>query len=311
MDHDDAIAGIEGVMDGEVTGEWSPPRPLQVLDRARLRSRITRQVRECRRCDLGPGSLCGGVCREPVAPALQAIGRLTTGLITGVLGEAPDKEDDELGRGFMGKPGKLLRTLLGDVGFDGMWTMHMVNCRPAAPHPTEQETEACGINLEGSMDGMHAGGIHHVLLVGAGPTKAWRPDLKVTNDHGVVGIWRRYNVMVMPVLHPASILRSKEFLVSIREDLEKWREVVEDGTLAALEQQCVRCGGDPSMWDADGLPWCYRHGASGSEPGSEPEPPVRSRRRGRRVSEGQLGMGLDIAGDTRTGSGSGEWVDPG
>lgn len=295
MDLEEIVEELASTMGAEVVVEWSPPPPLPLPERARLRAAVRARVLECRACPLGPGreTVDGNgerwtaVASSPVPASAVDLGPLRNGLVTGVIGEAPGQEEDAKGVGFVGASGRLLRAMLYKAGFDQAWMVNAAACRPPRNRtPNVEEVGACSENLAAQLALGAAYGVRHWLLVGAVATKLWRPDLKISYDHGAVGVWREHGLMVMPIIHPAAVLRKRELKGLLVDDLAKWMEVVDDGTLAALETRCLRCFRQGDRVDDDGIAWCEKH-AERYQPGAK-------KRRGKKdPGEGQGAFGDD------------------
>jgi DNA polymerase len=177
-----------------------------------------------------------------------------------VVGEAPGATEDERNEPFVGPAGKLMQALMAGAGFDldGVAWCNTVSCWPRRepPTPSQKEMEACRGNLR---DQVVASGATYVVLAGGIATSAWRSDLKVSAVHGQVFLWGRMWV-VMPVFHPAAILRDRTKKKPTMEDLQRFSELVhQDRGLQALGQKCVRCGETMAHYDPDGVAYCERH----------------------------------------------------
>lgn len=231
------------------------PQTATDVQRSMTRARARAQVKGCTRCELhrfNPAGCHPVPLAAPKRPAFV------------VVGEAPGPEEIKKGTPFIGKSGKLLRALMKDVGIDPvddvLWC-NTVSCFPNREGeiraPTEQEQSWCRDNL---MTQIEAGYTRYVLLVGAKAFNAFRTDLTITNHHGKVFIWTEL-YCVMGIIHPAAALRKRAYKQTIRDDLERWGEVVWSGEnpLTYLGETCIRCGEDFVMWDRDGVPYCSRH----------------------------------------------------
>lgn len=177
-----------------------------------------------------------------------------------IIGEAPGRQEDSRGEPFVGPAGKLLKAMMRQAEFDvdDVAWMNVVSCWPTRepPTPKKEEQIACRNNLR---DQVVASGALYVLLVGGIATRAWRGDLTVSDVHGRCFIWGGMWV-VMPVYHPAAILRDATKKKPTQNDLEKYARVVhEDQGLGALEVKCVKCGEDVDHYDPDGVAFCQRH----------------------------------------------------
>ena len=100
-------------------------------DRARALSLLAEAAARCRRCPLGAGR------KRNVFGWGNPYARLM------LVGEGPGREEDTLGKPFVGKSGELLTRLLAEIGLDrerDIYIANVVKCRPPEnrdPAPTE------------------------------------------------------------------------------------------------------------------------------------------------------------------------------
>ncbi len=128
-----------------------------------------------------------------------------------VIGEGPGGEEDEQGKPFVGRAGKLLDRMLEAAGLkDRVFITNTVYWRPPGNRtPTPQEQATCAPFLERTFELMKP---KVVLLVGAAASKA-----VLQADEGIMrlrGQWKEWRLAegavsapVMPTLHPAFLLR--------------------------------------------------------------------------------------------------------
>lgn len=218
---------------------------------ARYRAVTKRQVVGCQACKLRTG------CKAPVP--------MTSPTTTGpakvlVIGEAPGKREDELGRPFVGPAGRLMRAMMQSAGWDldeVAWC-NTVSCLSSGA-PGVIERKACRGNLRDQVAGS---GATYVILAGSTACDAWRGDLKVSDVHGGVFLWGGLWV-VMPVYHPAAILRDMTLKSRTIGDLTRFQliagEVMGDSWMDALGEKCVKCGDTVVHYDPDAVPYCQRH----------------------------------------------------
>jgi uracil-DNA glycosylase len=228
----------------QLRSEMSP------LELAKHRARTKLLVKTCAKCGLSQ------TCKSPVPMELPS----GIGAKVLVIGEAPGKREDELTRPFVGPAGKLMKAMLNEAGFDvsEVGFCNTVSCWPMRepPTPTVKEMTACRGNLR---DQVVSSGSTYILLAGGVATSAWRGDLKVSDVHGQVFLWGRIWV-VMPVFHPAAILRDVGKKQTTIEDLKRFNQVVESGrVIEALGTVCVKCTEQVAHYDPDGVPYCDRH----------------------------------------------------
>lgn len=240
-----ALFGAKMEVGLQLRAEMTPPELI------RARAKAKQQVRKCKGCHLSEK------CAGPVPMA----GPVSSGQAKVlIVGEAPGKAEDKRGVPFIGPAGKLMRAMLSKAGFDldeVAWC-NVVSCYPMREPPTPKfdEQTACRSNLR---DQVVASGALYVVLAGGIATQAWRSDLKVSDVHGHVFLWGGMWV-VMPVFHPAAILRDQTKKAPTIKDLEKFHKVVDgDVVLDALGTVCVKCGEGVVHYDPDGVPFCERH----------------------------------------------------
>lgn len=243
---------------------WKP------ADLTMQRLRVKRQIMDCRACELVDG------CQGPVPFSWPTAEHLARPVRPGgdvaaaplpsflALGEAPGPSEDSRGRPFIGRSGQVLRGLMLDVGLDPdavMWG-NTVSCWPKVGRktrkPTITEMQSCRHNLEAQLSVAP----RYVLLVGGTSLSAFRGDLKVSSSRGKVYVWMdRY--IVMPIYHPASILRKHSEIIRSQtlDDLERWKNIVNEEVpwSMCLDTLCIKCGGWMSYYDRDGVPYCTEH----------------------------------------------------
>jgi uracil-DNA glycosylase len=133
-----------------------------------------------------------------------------------LVGEAPEEQEDEEGLAFVGAGGDLLNDLLGQANLDRekMFLTNTVCCRPPGNRdPFDPERAACWPRLQQQIYCVDpdiiivAGNIAAKTLLGA-------RTFYITQERGVMrtvmldGMDTTYPVAVMPILHPAYLLRN-------------------------------------------------------------------------------------------------------
>ncbi|MEM3870272.1 MAG: type-4 uracil-DNA glycosylase [Candidatus Korarchaeum sp.] len=147
------------------------------------------------------------------------------------IGEAPGRNEDEMGRPFVGAAGKLLEELLASVGLrrGEVFITNVVKCRPPNNRdPEPEEIEACLPYLIEQVSvidpdvivalGRHSAG---VLLGRIGGVSIMRVRGRV-HEVEVFGKLRK----VMPTLHPAAALYNPKLRSLIEEDFEELRRMI-------------------------------------------------------------------------------------
>ncbi|MCL5734842.1 MAG: uracil-DNA glycosylase [Actinobacteria bacterium] len=177
-------------------------------------------VRACRLC-----GLCDG--RTQV---VFGVGSATAVLM--FVGEGPGFHEDRLGEPFVGQAGKLLTTLLGQIGLTRaeVYIANVVKCRPPQNRdPTAEELEACSRHLMQQMAIIRPkvictlGRFAARLLSGS--------ELSISAIHGKAkpvtlgGV----DTIVFPIFHPAAALYTPANRAVLEEDFLKLRRLLDRG----------------------------------------------------------------------------------
>ena len=127
-----------------------------------------------------------------------------------IIGEGPGKDEDRLGRPFVGRAGKLLDDALSDAGLDFSHTYitNMVKCRPPENrNPSQKEMDACFEFLC-----QQYALVQPSLLVTLGKVASeyllQRP-VKITKENGKLDFLDG-GLAVMTIYHPAYVLRNQK-----------------------------------------------------------------------------------------------------
>ena len=148
-----------------------------------------------------------------------------------IIGEAPGHDEDMIGRPFVGKSGQLLDKILAACGFTRdkhVYISNIVKCRPPGNRvPSDYETRTCVPYLFRQIDL-----IDPLILVPLGASALrvfFGKEYKITSARGNWLNW--YNRLVMPVYHPAALLRNPNLKRETWEDyksiVRKYRELVD------------------------------------------------------------------------------------
>jgi len=128
-----------------------------------------------------------------------------------IIGEGPGAEEDQHGRPFVGKAGKLLDRMLTEAGLEGrVFIINTVFWRPPGNRtPTPAEQAVCAPFVERAFALLKP---RAVLLLGAAAAKS-----VLATDEGIMrlrGQWREWRLPegavsapVLPTLHPAFLLK--------------------------------------------------------------------------------------------------------
>jgi uracil-DNA glycosylase family 4 len=153
------------------------------------------------------------------------------------VGEAPGANEDKQGLPFVGQAGKLLDTLLGEIGLTRaeVFVVNTLKCRPPGNRdPLPTEIDACQDYLFRQLELIEP---RVVCTLGNFATKLLRADpaTGITRLHGREEIRRigPRTVRLYPLYHPAAALYTPSMLDILRTDFGRIPELL---ALPALEQ---------------------------------------------------------------------------
>lgn len=173
---------------------------------------LFREVSRCERCPL----------HQTRTKAVFGAGNANADLM--FVGEAPGQQEDLLGLPFVGRAGKLLDTLLEEVGLarGDVFIANVLKSRPPGNRdPEPDEIEACKPYLHRQIDLIEP---KVICTLGNFATK-----LLTRSQRGITGVHGRpqvhelggRTVRVFPLYHPAAALRSTKTLDELREDFSR------------------------------------------------------------------------------------------
>lgn len=140
-----------------------------------------------------------------------------------IVGEAPGKNEDLMGRPFVGKAGKLLDNLLAKIGLsrDDVYITNVVKCRPPNNRePNNDEINACRTYLIRQMNALNP---KIIVCLGRVSSNVIAQMLGVsfssmTKDHGRLKKSPIRPIYVYFTYHPAAALYNRVKLNELEED---------------------------------------------------------------------------------------------
>jgi uracil-DNA glycosylase family 4 len=145
------------------------------------------------------------------------------------VGEAPGASEDEQGLPFVGRAGKLLDTLLEEIGLDrkDVFVANTIKCRPPGNRdPLPIEIENCQEYLLRQVELIQP---TVICTLGNFSTKLLRGDpTGITRLHGQpeVRVLGSRAVRLYPIYHPAAALYTPRMLETLREDFARLPELL-------------------------------------------------------------------------------------
>ena len=140
------------------------------------------------------------------------------------VGEAPGANEDKQGVPFVGQAGKLLETLLGEIGLSrqAVYIANVIQCRPPGHRdPLPNEIEACEGYLFSQVELIQP---KVICTLGNFATKllTGRPE-GITRVHGHPQERRigTVDVQLFPIYHPAAALYTPAMMNTLREDFSR------------------------------------------------------------------------------------------
>ncbi len=146
-------------------------------------------------------------CRLSLARTNAVPGEGPPGAKVFVVGEAPGRNEDLLGRPFVGAAGKQLDALLNEAGLrrEDVYITNVVKCRPPENRrPVSAEADACRPYLERQL---RLVGPEIVVLLGDTALKRFLPTESLAGAHGK--LFRRGVFALFPTYHPAAMIYNR------------------------------------------------------------------------------------------------------
>ncbi len=174
---------------------------------------IAEQVSVCTRCPLHVGRTRAVPGAGPTDSAIMFIG------------EGPGFHEDRQGLPFVGQSGKYLEELLAMIGMDRtqVFIGNVVKCRPPENRdPMPKEIETCTtLYLFRQIELI---GPKVIVTLGRHSMGLFLPGAKITQVHGQPR-WKD-NRAILPLFHPAAVLRNPDLRATMAADFKKIPEIV-------------------------------------------------------------------------------------
>ncbi|RJR16297.1 uracil-DNA glycosylase [Candidatus Microgenomates bacterium] len=140
------------------------------------------------------------------------------------VGEAPGRNEDETGRPFVGRAGKLLTSLLESTGIkrESVFITSVIKHRPPKNRqPKPNEIKACADWLDKQLAIIKP---KVIVPLGRFGMEHFLPGETITNAHGKV--FEKPDWIVFPVYHPAYGLRGNRALAALKDDFLELKRVL-------------------------------------------------------------------------------------
>ena len=144
------------------------------------------------------------------------------------VGEAPENEENEIGRPFIGQSGKLLREIINDLGIDDFGIVNTVGCRPSNKEddtyrtPTKEEIIYCSTYAKDVIKQSKCS--RKIVLLGKVARDTFLPELENTSMISVINNnpYQKDGIYYFVNYHPSYILNNHNNQVK-----ELFRSVIE------------------------------------------------------------------------------------
>jgi DNA polymerase-1 len=149
-----------------------------------------------------------------------------------LVGEAPGQNEDSRGQPFIGESGKLLRGILETIGIDSknVYITNSVKCATASENqaPNPKTINCCRRYLEKEINKIQP---NVIAALGAVALKAILKRNGITKLKNNVFFSEEFNTKVVPIYHPAYILRNPGALNDFQKGLELLRDEAESSSV--------------------------------------------------------------------------------
>lgn len=208
---------------------------------------LYKELKDCRKCDL-----CN--TRTNVV-----FGSGDPGAEIMFVGEAPGYNEDQQGKPFVGRAGKLLDELLAQIGLERqqVFIANVLKCRPPDNRdPEVVEIDACKGHLYSQIELIRP---VVICTLGNFATKllSGKPE-GITKVHGTLRqcSFGDTTVYLYPIFHPAAALYTPRTKETLSEDFKRLPSIIEQarnesGQVSVRQQESSQDGGLPTTDEAD------------------------------------------------------------
>lgn len=183
------------------------------MTKKEILDQIEKNVKICQKCRL---------CKTALN-AVPGEGNIDSEIV--FIGEAPGATEDQTGRPFVGRAGKLLDVLLAKISLtrSDVWIGNIIKHRPPENRdPLPDEIEACQPYLTAQLAAIKP---KLIVTLGRFSMNYFYKDGKISMCHGMLIKTKDYNVF--PLYHPAAALRNPNMAKALVHDFLKLPQVLE------------------------------------------------------------------------------------
>ena len=188
---------------------YSKKRTIEDSSGLKTLNSIDQLVKDCQKCDLYK------------TRKNTVFGDGDTNSDVMIIGEAPGKEEDQAGKPFIGRAGKLLNEFLKSIGLnrDSIYIVNTIKCRPPENRDPEiSEIKACSDYLDQQISIIKPKVL--VLLGKIAANRFLNEDKPISDLRLKKFFIEKYDIPVIVFYHPAYILRSPSQKKRVWDDLQ-------------------------------------------------------------------------------------------
>ncbi len=146
-----------------------------------------------------------------------------------IIGEAPGKDEDDNGKAFIGRAGKLLDLFLKSINInrEDVFITNTIKCRPPENrNPIQDEIEACALFLDEQIEAVKPKVL--ILLGKIAANRFLGGDKPMAELRQKKFYIKKYNIPIIIFYHPAYILRSPLKKSEVWEDMKYLNNILEE-----------------------------------------------------------------------------------
>ena len=155
------------------------------------------------------------------------------------IGEAPGYYEDQQGRPFVGRAGKLLDSCLEEIGLSRkeVFIANILKHRPPDNRdPLPDEITACRKWLDKQVEIINP---EVIATLGRFSMNKFLPGVFISQTHGQAHFanFNKKKYLIFPLYHPAAALRNGNILQELKKDFAKLKELVDNKEKLEMLQQ--------------------------------------------------------------------------
>ncbi len=196
-----------------IKDEMKPEKNSDFERKRALMIEIYKELKNCRKCPL----------HKTRTKFVIGAGNVDADVV--FIGEAPGRNEDLQGLPFVGRAGNLLSKYLNEIGLsrEDVFITNIVKCRPPGNRdPLEEEINACFPYLTRQLDIIAPKII--VTLGRYSLSALLGREVKIMKERGTIIDFN--GIMLLPMLHPAAVLRNGGLNDKMRDDFMLLKEVI-------------------------------------------------------------------------------------